>query len=49
MAIELGQAYVQIMPSAKGIGKNTESLLNGELGTAGTGAGVSSGSGVTGC
>ena len=39
MAIELGQAYVQIMPSAKGIGKNTESLLNGELGTAGTGAG----------
>ena len=43
MATELGQAYVQIMPSAKGIGKNTESLLNGELGSAGTSAGESVG------
>lgn len=39
MAIELGQAYVQIMPSAKGIGKSTENELNGELATAGASAG----------
>ena len=39
MAIELGQAYVQIMPSAKGIGKSTEGILSNELGSAGTGAG----------
>lgn len=35
MATELGQAYVQIMPSAKGISKNIEKELNG--GTAGAG------------
>lgn len=43
MAIELGQAYVQIMPSAKGIGKSTNNLLNGELGGAGVSAGESIG------
>lgn len=39
MATELGQAYVQIMPSASGIGKNIEKSLNGESATAGSNAG----------
>lgn len=43
MATELGQAYVQIMPSAKGIGKNIEKTLNGEAATAGDSAGKSLG------
>jgi len=43
MATELGQAYVQIMPSAKGIGKNIEKTLSGEAATAGDRAGKSLG------
>lgn len=39
MAYEVGQAYVQIMPSAKGIGGKLSSLLSGEAGRAGTEAG----------
>ena len=31
----LGQAYVQIMPSAKGIGSNLSKTLSGEMGSAG--------------
>lgn len=42
MATELGNAYVQIMPSAKGIGKSTGNLLNGEL----SGVGSSAGEGI---
>lgn len=43
MATELGQAYIQLMPSAKGIGKNIEKELNNETGGAGTKAGKSLG------
>lgn len=39
MATELGQAYIQLMPSAKGIGKNIEKELNNETGGAGDAAG----------
>lgn len=39
MATELGQAYVQIMPSAKGIGSSISNILNGEAGQAGDVAG----------
>ena len=39
----LGQAYVQIMPSAKGIGSNLSKTLSGELG----GAGESIGGGLS--
>lgn len=46
MATELGQAYVQIMPSAKGIGKNIEKTMNGEAATAGDKAGKSLGGGL---
>lgn len=42
MATELGQAYVQIMPSAKGIGKSTNGVLNNEL----RGVGDSAGEGI---
>lgn len=42
MATELGNAYVQIMPSAKGIGKSTGNLLNEEL----SGVGSSAGEGI---
>lgn len=35
----LGDAYVQIIPSAKGISKSTENVLNGELAGAGEKAG----------
>lgn len=35
MATELGKAYVQIMPSAKGIGAATAKVLDGEMGSAG--------------
>lgn len=42
MATELGNAYVQIMPSAKGIGKSTGNLLKGEL----SGVGSSAGEGI---
>jgi len=40
---ELGQAYIQIMPSAKGIGKNIQKTMNGEAATAGDSAGKSLG------
>lgn len=39
MATELGQAYVQIMPSAKGIGGNIQKALNPEMTAAGSKAG----------
>lgn len=42
MATELGKAYVQIMPSAKGIGKSTNGVLNNEL----RGVGDSAGEGI---
>lgn len=41
MATELGKAYVQIMPSAKGIGAATSKVLDGEMGTAGEAGGAS--------
>ncbi|NCC60993.1 MAG: phage tail protein [Verrucomicrobiae bacterium] len=43
MATELGQAYVQIMPSAKGIGKNLEKTMNGEASSAGASVGKTMG------
>lgn len=39
MATELGKAYIQIVPSANGIGSTTFKELNGELGGAGRSAG----------
>lgn len=39
MATELGKAYVQIIPSAKGIGSSISSALNGEASSAGKSAG----------
>lgn len=39
MAESLGKAYVQIIPSAKGIGSSISGELNGEMGQAGTSAG----------
>lgn len=36
---ELGKAYVQIMPSAQGIGAATSKLLSGEMGSAGSASG----------
>ena len=39
MATELGQAYVQIMPSARGIKGNIEGVLNNEIGSSGTALG----------
>lgn len=39
MATELGKAYVQIIPSAKGISGSISSALNGEAGAAGESAG----------
>lgn len=41
MATDLGKAYVQIVPSAKGIGSAISSELNGEASSAGTSAGFS--------
>ena len=41
MATELGKAYVQIVPSAKGIGGAISSELGGEASSAGTSAGNS--------
>ena len=35
MATEIGKAYVQIVPSAKGIGKQIESGSAGEISSAG--------------
>lgn len=39
MATELGSAYVQLMPSARGFGSETEKELNGELKNTGQDAG----------
>ena len=39
MAIELGKAYVQIVPSAQGIKGSIESVLNSEAASAGESAG----------
>lgn len=39
MATDLGKAYIQIMPSAKGIKGSIEKELNGEAGNAGSSAG----------
>lgn len=36
---DLGTAYIQVLPSTKGIGKNIEKELNGEMGEAGEKAG----------
>ena len=38
---QLGKAYVQIMPSAKGVGAETARILDGELGNAGASSGNS--------
>jgi phage-related protein len=46
MATELGKAYVQIIPSAQGIGGKISSLLKGESQSAGTTAGGIIGSGL---
>ena len=43
MATELGKAYVQIVPSARGIKGSVSSLLNGEVTSAGNEAGNSFG------
>lgn len=48
MATELGQAYVQIMPSAKGIQGSISGVLNGEATSAGTSAGSLIGGGLIG-
>ena len=40
MATELGQAYVQIMPSAKGISGSMSGILDPEAESAGNSAGL---------
>jgi hypothetical protein len=40
MATELGKAYVQIIPSAKGIAGSIKSVLSGESVSAGQSAGL---------
>lgn len=42
---DLGTAYIQVLPSTKGIGKNIEKELNGEMGDAGEKGGNSFASG----
>ena len=44
MATELGQAYVQIMPSAKGISGSMSGILDPEAESAGNSAGLKIGS-----
>jgi hypothetical protein len=44
MATELGKAYVQIIPSAKGISGSIKSQLDPEVSSAGSSAGESLGS-----
>ncbi|NQJ70546.1 phage tail protein [Streptococcus suis] len=44
MATDLGSAYVQIVPSAKGISGSISKILDGEVGSAGKSAGLSLGS-----
>lgn len=46
MATELGQAYVQIIPSAKGISGSISSALGGEAESAGRSAGLSIAGGI---
>ena len=46
MATELGKAYVQIIPSAKGIKGQIENVLGGDVDKAGKSAGKSLGSGI---
>ena len=46
MATDIGKAYVQIVPSAKGIGGSISSLLNGEAASAGVSAGSTIGDGL---
>ena len=41
MATELGKAYVQIVPSAKGISGSIQGVLKGESEKAGTASGKS--------
>ena len=48
MATELGKAYVQIIPSAKGISGMIQKELGGEVASAGTSAGQSLGSNLVG-
>lgn len=48
MATELGQAYVQIMPSAKGIKGKLQGILDPESKTAGKSAGLNIGSAIKG-
>ena len=46
MATDLGQAYVQIMPSAKGISGSISKLVDPEATSAGNSAGESMGAGL---
>lgn len=46
MATELGQAYVQIMPSAKGISGSIQKQLDPEADSAGKSAGMKIGAGL---
>ena len=46
MATELGKAFVQIVPSAQGIGGSISNILGGEAETAGKKAGVSIAGGI---
>lgn len=48
MATELGQAYVQIMPSAKGIRGSIQQAIGGEAASAGESAGSTIGSKIKG-
>lgn len=48
MATQLGKAYVQIIPSAKGISGMIQKELSGEVASAGTSAGESLGSNIVG-
>lgn len=48
MATELGQAYVQIIPSAKGISGKIQEAIGGESEKAGKGAGLSIASAIKG-
>ena len=46
MATELGQAYIQIMPSMRGISGKIRKELDGEMGSAGSSAGKSLGTSI---
>ena len=48
MSTELGKAYVQIVPSARGISGNISKELNGEMATAGKSAGGKLGGAIKG-